>query len=62
MKILKCTSHVRGELKTKMRSLTRSYFGFRSSDSKEVIRHDRDQVESLKEGSSFVFKVRSSLS
>ncbi|KAG2738501.1 hypothetical protein P692DRAFT_20758477 [Suillus brevipes Sb2] len=54
--ILKRTSHVRGELKTKMRSLTRSYFGFRSSDSKEVIRHNRDQANSLKEGSSFVFK------
>ncbi|KAG2351280.1 hypothetical protein BDR07DRAFT_1320495, partial [Suillus spraguei] len=56
MKILKRTSHVRGELKTKMQSLTRSYFGFCSSDSKEVIRHNRDQAESLKEGSSFVFK------
>ncbi|KAG2152584.1 uncharacterized protein EDB93DRAFT_1137405, partial [Suillus bovinus] len=54
--ILKRTSHVRGELKTKMRSLTCSYFGFRSSDSKEVIRHNRDQAESLKDGSSFVFK------
>ncbi|KAG0692415.1 hypothetical protein DFH29DRAFT_969451 [Suillus ampliporus] len=54
--LLKCTSHVRGELKTKMRTLTHSFFGFRSSDSREVIRHNRDLAESLKEGSAFVFK------
>ncbi|KAG1871483.1 hypothetical protein F4604DRAFT_1583260 [Suillus subluteus] len=54
--LLKCTSHVRGELKTKMRSLTRSFFGFRSSDLREVIRDNRDLAESLKDGSSFVFK------
>ncbi|KAG1842711.1 hypothetical protein C8R48DRAFT_678958 [Suillus tomentosus] len=54
--LLKRTSHVRGKLKTKMRSLTRSFFGFRSSDSREVIRQNRDLVESLKDGSSFVFK------
>ncbi|KAG2117748.1 hypothetical protein DEU56DRAFT_930543 [Suillus clintonianus] len=56
MKLLKRTSHVRGELKTKMRTLTHSFFGFRSSDSREVIRHNRDLAESLKEGSAFVFK------
>ncbi|KAG2073877.1 hypothetical protein BDR04DRAFT_1115990 [Suillus decipiens] len=54
--LLKYTSHVRGELKMKMRSLTCSFFGFRSSDSREVIRQNRDLVESLKDGSSFVFK------
>jgi hypothetical protein len=62
MKILKCTLHVHGELNTKMRLLTHLYFGFHSSDSKEVIKHNCDQANSLKEGSSFVFKVRSSLS
>ncbi|KAG1796663.1 uncharacterized protein HD556DRAFT_1441342 [Suillus plorans] len=54
--LLKCTSHVRGELKTKMQSLTRSFFGFWSSDSREVIRQNRDLAESLKDDSSFVFK------
>lgn len=61
MKLLKRTSHVRGELKTKMRSLTRSFFGFRSSDSREVIRENRDLAESLKTSSSFVFKVCSAM-
>ncbi|KAG1868179.1 hypothetical protein C8R48DRAFT_542761, partial [Suillus tomentosus] len=54
--LLQRTSHVRGELKTKMRSLTRSFYGFRSSESRDVIRQNRDQAESLKEGSSFIFK------
>ncbi|KAG1829051.1 hypothetical protein DFJ58DRAFT_848828 [Suillus subalutaceus] len=54
--LLKRTSHVRGELKTKMRSLTRLFFGFRSSDSREVVRQNRDLAESLKDGSSFVYK------
>ncbi|KAG1889975.1 hypothetical protein F4604DRAFT_1673484 [Suillus subluteus] len=54
--LLKRTSHVRGELKMKMRSLTRLFFGFRSSDLREVIRDNRDLAESLKDGSSFVFK------
>ncbi|KIK32086.1 hypothetical protein CY34DRAFT_38169, partial [Suillus luteus UH-Slu-Lm8-n1] len=59
--LLKRTSHVRGELKTKMWSLTRSFFGFRSSESREVIRRNRDLAESLKEGLSFVFKVCSAM-
>ncbi|KAG0694510.1 hypothetical protein DFH29DRAFT_815272 [Suillus ampliporus] len=54
--LLRRTSHVCGELKTKMRSLARSFFGFRPSDLKEVIRQNRDLAESLKDGSSFVFK------
>ncbi|KAG1806059.1 hypothetical protein EV424DRAFT_1516950 [Suillus variegatus] len=54
--ILKRTSHVRGELKTKMRSLTGSFFGFRANDSREVIRRNRDRAESLKEGSLFAYK------
>ncbi|KAG2339091.1 hypothetical protein BDR05DRAFT_892327, partial [Suillus weaverae] len=55
-KLLKCTSHVCGKLKMKMQSLTRSFFGFQSSESREVIRQNRDLAESLKEGLSFVFK------
>ncbi|KAG0696692.1 hypothetical protein DFH29DRAFT_1082778 [Suillus ampliporus] len=54
--LLKRTSHVRGELKTKMRSLTRTFFGFRSSESRDIIRQNRDLAEALKDGSSFVFK------
>jgi hypothetical protein len=55
MKLLKCTSHVCGELKTKMWSLTHSFFGFQSSDSREVIRENQDLAESLKTSSLFVF-------
>ncbi|KAG1732916.1 uncharacterized protein EDB91DRAFT_1151042 [Suillus paluster] len=50
------TSHVRGELKTKMRVLTASFFGFRASRSILAIKANRDLAESLKEGSHFVFK------
>jgi hypothetical protein len=56
-KLLTRTSQVRGELKTKMRSLTASFFGFRSSNSNDVIRQNRDLAESLKDGSVFAFKV-----
>ncbi|KAG1897052.1 uncharacterized protein F5891DRAFT_1051148 [Suillus fuscotomentosus] len=54
--LLTHTSQVRGELKTKMRSLTASFFGFRSSNSNDVIRQNRDLAESLKDGSVFAFK------
>ncbi|KAG1902164.1 uncharacterized protein F5891DRAFT_949248 [Suillus fuscotomentosus] len=50
------TSQVRGELKTKMRILTASFFGFRASRSVPAIKQNRDLAESLKEGSRFVFK------
>jgi hypothetical protein len=52
------TSHVRGELKTKMRGLTASFFGFCASRSIVAIKANRDLAESLKQGASFVFKVR----
>ncbi|KAG2749317.1 hypothetical protein P692DRAFT_20778595 [Suillus brevipes Sb2] len=58
--LLKRASHVRGELKTKMRPLTASFHGFRSSNSMEVIRSNRDLAERLKIGSIFVFKDPSS--
>lgn len=50
------TSQVCGELKTKMRVLTASFFGFRASRSIPAIKENRDLAESLKEGSRFVFK------
>ncbi|KAG1874427.1 hypothetical protein F4604DRAFT_1680960 [Suillus subluteus] len=50
------TSHVRGELKTKMRALTASFFGFRTSRSTVAIKQNRDLAESLKDGSCFAFK------
>ncbi|KAG1838539.1 hypothetical protein DFJ58DRAFT_917166 [Suillus subalutaceus] len=51
------TSQVRGELKTKMRTLTALFFGFRASRSIPAIKQNRDLAESLKEGSRFVFKI-----
>lgn len=48
---------MRGELKTKMHGLTASFFGFHASRSMAAIRGNRDLAETLKEGSSFVFKV-----
>ncbi|KAG1784954.1 uncharacterized protein HD556DRAFT_1250576, partial [Suillus plorans] len=50
------TSQVRGELKTKMRALTASFFGFRTSQSIATMTHNRDLAESLKDGTCFVFK------
>ncbi|KAG1842605.1 hypothetical protein F4604DRAFT_1544487, partial [Suillus subluteus] len=50
------TSHVRGELKTKMCGLTASFFGFWESCSIAAIQANRDLAEALKEGASFVFK------
>ncbi|KAG1886001.1 hypothetical protein F4604DRAFT_1523390, partial [Suillus subluteus] len=52
----RCTSHVRSELKMKMRGLTASFFGFWASRSMAAIKANRDLAESLKEGNSFVFK------
>ncbi|KAG2096658.1 hypothetical protein BD769DRAFT_1335435, partial [Suillus cothurnatus] len=50
------TSHVRGELKTKMHGLTASFFGFCTSRSIVTIKANHGLAESLKEGASFVFK------
>ncbi|KAG2089200.1 hypothetical protein BD769DRAFT_1372151, partial [Suillus cothurnatus] len=60
--LLKRASHVRGELKTKMRPLMASFHGFHSSNSMEVIRSNQDLAERLKIGSIFVFKDPSSKS
>ncbi|KIJ09358.1 hypothetical protein PAXINDRAFT_87553, partial [Paxillus involutus ATCC 200175] len=56
--ILKQMSHVRGELKTKLRSLVGPFFGFRACDSREGIKRNCDLVEHLKEGSHFAYVVR----
>ncbi|KAG1745384.1 uncharacterized protein EDB91DRAFT_1021685, partial [Suillus paluster] len=54
--MMRHTSHVRGELKTKMRGLTASFFGFRTSCSIAALKANCDLAEALKEGVSFVFK------
>ncbi|KAG1860871.1 hypothetical protein F4604DRAFT_1494679, partial [Suillus subluteus] len=54
--IMRRTSHVHGELKTKMCVLTALFFGFRVSRSMAAVKANRDLAESLKEGTSFVFK------
>ncbi|KIJ63900.1 hypothetical protein HYDPIDRAFT_68131, partial [Hydnomerulius pinastri MD-312] len=54
--ILKRTSHVRGELKTKLRSLVGSFFGFHTHNSRDGMKRNRNLVESLKEGSRFAYK------
>ncbi|KAG2366104.1 hypothetical protein BDR07DRAFT_1275332 [Suillus spraguei] len=54
--MMRRTSHVHGELETKMRGLTSSFFGFHTSRSMAAIKANHDLAESLKKGSSFVFK------
>ncbi|KAG2362582.1 hypothetical protein BDR07DRAFT_1236688, partial [Suillus spraguei] len=54
--MMRRTSHVRGELKTKMQGLTSLFFGFCASCSMAAIKANHDLAESLKEGSSFIFK------
>lgn len=44
-----------------MQSLTRTFFGFRSSELRDVIRQNHDLAEALKDGSSFIFKVYSAM-
>ncbi|KAG1809660.1 uncharacterized protein BJ212DRAFT_1378814 [Suillus subaureus] len=58
--LLNCTSHVRGELKTKMCLLTSSFYGFWASNSMQVMQQNRNQAESLKANSAFIFKDWSS--
>ncbi|KAG2157732.1 uncharacterized protein EDB93DRAFT_1078390 [Suillus bovinus] len=52
----RCTSHVHGELKTKMQVLMASFFDFHASRSIVAIKQKCDLAKSLKEGSHFVFK------
>ncbi|KAG2144438.1 uncharacterized protein EDB93DRAFT_1087685 [Suillus bovinus] len=54
--MMRRTSRVCGELKTKMQALMTSFFGFRTSRSTVAIKQNCDLAESLKDGSCFVFK------
>jgi len=49
-------SHVRGELKTKVRPIIESY-GFESGQHKRTIKSNRELAEDLKEGYKFVYQV-----
>ncbi|KAL6305982.1 hypothetical protein BKA93DRAFT_775949 [Sparassis latifolia] len=53
--ITKRTSHVRGELKTKVRGVIQSFFGFRSGENKKTIARNRQHAEDLKDGYTFVY-------
>ncbi|KAG0708021.1 hypothetical protein DFH29DRAFT_795827, partial [Suillus ampliporus] len=54
--ITKHTSHVHGELKTKIRSLTGSFYGFQANGAKAVIQQNHDCAEKLKEGLLFTYQ------
>lgn len=57
--ITKRTSQVRGELKTKIRPLVESLYGFENA--KSAITHNRERTENLKDDYAFVYKVVTSL-
>lgn len=50
-------SQLRGELKSKTRSLVEGCFGFESGLNKKIVRKNRDIAENLKEGKVFVYKA-----
>ncbi|KAG0693776.1 hypothetical protein DFH29DRAFT_1006947 [Suillus ampliporus] len=54
--ITKRTSHVHGELKTKICSLAGSFYGFQANGAKAVIQQNCDHAEKLKEGSLFTYQ------
>ncbi|KAG1904175.1 uncharacterized protein F5891DRAFT_914700, partial [Suillus fuscotomentosus] len=54
--MMRRTSQVRRELKTKMHTLTASFFGFCTSQSIAAMTHNRNLAESLKDETCFVFK------
>ncbi|KAJ7092927.1 hypothetical protein B0H15DRAFT_165265 [Mycena belliarum] len=49
-------SHLRGELKTKMRALVELMYGFSSGENKKTIARNRKLAEELKENLTFTFK------
>ncbi|KAJ6625727.1 hypothetical protein B0H10DRAFT_1782301, partial [Mycena sp. CBHHK59/15] len=49
-------SHLRGELKTKMKELVDIIYGFKSGQNKKTITYNRQLAESLKENLTFTFK------
>lgn len=48
---------MRGELKTKVRSLVELVFGFESGQNKKNIRKNRQLAEDLKEGFGYCYRV-----
>lgn len=48
---------MRGELKTKVRSLVELVFGFESGQNKKNVRKNRQLAEDLKEGLGYCYKV-----
>jgi hypothetical protein len=51
-------SHLRGELKTKMKPTVELIYGFKTGQNKKTIAHNRQLAEQLKEDLTFTFKVR----
>jgi hypothetical protein len=56
LQITSYASHVRGELKTKVRLIIEHY-GFESGQHKRTIKRNRELAEELKEGYHFVYSV-----
>ncbi|KAL6300199.1 hypothetical protein BKA93DRAFT_716378, partial [Sparassis latifolia] len=54
--ITKRTSHVRGELKTKVCGVIQSFYDFRSGKNKSTISRNCQHAEDLKDGYSFVYE------
>ncbi|GBE88906.1 hypothetical protein SCP_1403140 [Sparassis crispa] len=54
--IMKRTSHIRGELKTKVRGIIQSFYGFQSGENKSAILRNCQRAEDLKDGYSFVYE------
>ncbi|GBE90183.1 hypothetical protein SCP_1900320 [Sparassis crispa] len=54
--ITKRTSHVRGELKTKVCGIIQSFYDFRSGKNKSTISRNCQHTEDLKDGYSFVYE------
>lgn len=57
MQITNRGSHVRGELKTKLRPLVEVGYGFESGENKKIISRNRQLYEDLKEGNGFIYRV-----
>ncbi|GBE84276.1 hypothetical protein SCP_0602540 [Sparassis crispa] len=54
--ITKCTSHLRGELKTKVRALVGPFYSFRSGENKKIIARNHQHAEELKDRYLFVYQ------
>ncbi|KII82960.1 hypothetical protein PLICRDRAFT_180857 [Plicaturopsis crispa FD-325 SS-3] len=59
IKLITCrASHMRGELKAKVRPLVETIYGFESDDRRKAVERNRTLVLDLKEESAFVFRKR----